>query len=47
MEMVSMLVGVLSGCLAVAWRPDSEGYVERFLKAIIPPVLAIISMAIK
>lgn len=41
------IVGMIAGALAVYWRPDSEGYTERFLKAVIPLILAVLSMSMK
>ena len=46
MELLSFMLGTLAGILATVWRPDSEGYMERFLKAVLPIILVVMSMAL-
>lgn len=46
MELLSFMLGISAAVLATVWRPDSEGYIERFFKAVFPIVLASMSIAL-
>jgi hypothetical protein len=47
LELLSLMLGVFAGFLGVVWRPETEGGMERFVKGVLPPVLAVIATVLK
>lgn len=47
MNELSVFLGIAAGALATYWRSDNESYVVRFLKAVVPLLLAMASVAVK
>jgi hypothetical protein len=46
-ELLSLFLLTFAGVLAMVWRPDSEDYIEQLFKALLPIILALMSMLLQ